>query len=60
MSAAATLWITVRKKGDATTVYVAHPVGNGWRFAERTDERFPVWHLLTEEEFWQQYERCHS
>ena len=60
MSAAASLWITVRRKGDATTVYVAHRVANGWRFGERTNERFPEWHTLPEAEFWALYERCHG
>ena len=60
MSASASMWITVRKKGDVGgPLYVAHRVANGWRYGERSDERFPEWKVMTEVEFWQAFEMTH-
>jgi hypothetical protein len=57
MSLRATQWITVRRRGTVGPVYHAHPVGNGWRYCEKTDERFPEWQQMTEAEFWTLFEK---
>ena len=60
MSAAAQQWVQVRRKGDVGgAVYVAHRVAGGWRYGEKTGDRFPAWEVLPEAEFWRLFEMFH-